>query len=186
MAAVDPADHRVPRHFRAGDCGCGVLRDQCVFRWQPDQPGCHGDRAGRGGDGHDLHVGPAVGLHINAAVTFRLTARGVSRRAGLCRTGWLSSPGRSALPCSCRRCSVTSPRVGVPDLQARRGLAGIRHRDRHDGPGRFCCIASTPGRSVAGHLAMATGIDLRRRTRSHHGRGSGRVVVHGCVGFPRQ
>ena len=111
---------------------------------------------------------------------------GSSRRAGLCRTGWLSSPGRSALPCSCRRCSVTSPRVGVPDLQARRGLAGIRHRDRHDGPGRFCCIASTPGRSVAGHLAMATGIDLRRRTRSHHGRGSGRVVVHGCVGFPRQ
>jgi len=77
MAAVDPADHRVPRHFRAGDCGCGVLRDQCVFRWQPDQPGCHGDRAGRGGDGHDLHVGPAVGLHINAAVTSGFTARGV-------------------------------------------------------------------------------------------------------------
>jgi Major intrinsic protein len=52
------------------------------------------------------------------------------------------------------------------------------------GPGRFCCIASTRGRSVAGHLAMAMGIDLRRRTRSHHGRGSGRVVVHGCVGLP--
>jgi hypothetical protein len=69
---------------------------------------------------------------------------GSFRRAGLCRTGWLSSPGRSALSCSCRRCSVTSPWVGVPDLRARRGLAGIRHRDRHDGPGRFCCIASTP------------------------------------------
>ena len=51
--------------------------------------------------------GPLSGLHINPAVTAAFTARGCSRPSGWCRTGWPSSPGRSAPRCSCRPCSVT-------------------------------------------------------------------------------
>src|SRR6516165_4246229 len=32
---------------------------------------------------------------------------------GCCRTGWCSSPGRSAPPCSCSSCSATWPRAGT-------------------------------------------------------------------------
>jgi hypothetical protein len=60
-AAVDPADHRVPGHVRAGDGGRRGRGDQPLRGRQPGQPGRGGDRAWRGGDGHDLRVGPAVG-----------------------------------------------------------------------------------------------------------------------------
>ena len=51
--------------------------------------------------------GPLSGLHINPAMTFAFAARGCSRPRGWCRTGWRSSPGRSAPPFSCRPCSGT-------------------------------------------------------------------------------
>ena len=48
--------------------------------------------------------GPLSGLHINPAVTFGFTARGVFPPDGCCRTGRSSSPGRSAPRCSCSGC----------------------------------------------------------------------------------
>jgi len=45
--------------------------------------------------------GPLSGLHINPAVTFGFTARGVFPPDGWCPTGWCSWPGRSAPRCSC-------------------------------------------------------------------------------------
>jgi len=50
--------------------------------------------------------GPLSGLQINPAVTFAFTGRGVfPPPSGCCRTGRCSSPGPSALRCSCRSCS---------------------------------------------------------------------------------
>ena len=45
--------------------------------------------------------GPLSGLHINPAVTFAFTARGVFPTNGWCRTRWSSSAGPSAPRCSC-------------------------------------------------------------------------------------
>ena len=44
--------------------------------------------------------GPLSGLHINPAVTFAFTARGVFPPSGSCRTGWSSLAGPSAPACS--------------------------------------------------------------------------------------
>ena len=49
--------------------------------------------------------GPLSGMHVNPAVTFGFTARGVFPPS--CRIGWCSSRARSALRCSCSGCSGT-------------------------------------------------------------------------------
>ena len=50
--------------------------------------------------------GPLSGLHINPAVTFGFTARGVFPPKWVVPYWSCSSPGRSAPRCSCRSCSA--------------------------------------------------------------------------------